>query len=196
MAFGDAAGEQTREERLAIARRYRERRGAELRALAAPFADGEVVAAGEFSTIPTEAIASIPLLGMVLLPLARRRSRRSRKASGLAPAILLALTAAEVHALALERAGLRRDETEVRPARSWPRPEVSAERGGRAFMRDRVLLHVPDADEPLTLYAPTLRTNPWSAEVVRLLGGEAPEPLDLGPNRDADREEPLDSGIS
>jgi hypothetical protein len=46
-------------------------------------------------------------------------------------------------------------------------------------MRDKVLLHVPDADEPLTLYAPTLRTNPWSAEVVRMLGGEAPDPIDL-----------------
>lgn len=192
MAFGDAAGEQTREERLAIARRYRARRGAELRELAAGAVDGEVVAAGEFSTVPTEAIASIPGLGMLLLPLARRRSRKV----GLSPLLLLALTVDAVHALALDAAGLRRNETEVRPARSWPRSEVTAERGGRAFMRDRVLLHVPDADEPLTLYAPTLRTNPWSAEVVRLLGGEAPEPMDLGPNRDIDREERLDSGIS
>ena len=46
-------------------------------------------------------------------------------------------------------------------------------------MRTVVTLAVPDAEEPLTLYAPSLRTNPWSAEVVRLLGGEAPEPLDL-----------------
>jgi hypothetical protein len=178
VAFGDAAGEQTQEERLAIARRYRERRGAELRALAAPHVDGEVVAAGEFSTVPTEAIASVPLLGMLFLPLARRRSRRGNM--GLSPAILLALTPGSVDALAVEAAGLRRDETTVEPARKWPRPEVTAERGGRAFMRDVVLLHVPDADEPLKLYAPTLRTNPWSAEVVRLLGGDAPEPLDLG----------------
>lgn len=176
MAFGDAAGEQTREERLEIARRYRERRGAELRALAASAADGEVLAAGEFSTVPTEAIASIPGLGMVLLPIARRRSRKL----GLSPKILLAVTEAAVEALLLEAAGLRRDETEVRPGRSWPREEVRAENGGRAFMRDKVLLHVPDAGEPLTLYAPSLRTSPWSAEVVRLLGGEAPDPLDLG----------------
>jgi hypothetical protein len=175
VAFGDAAGEQTREERLEIARRYRERRGAELRALAVPHVDGEVVAAGELSTVPTEAIASIPLLGMLLLPLARRRSRKL----GLSPAILLALTATTVDALALEAAGLRRDETAVEPGRSWPRAEVRAERGGRAFMRDVVLLHVPDEDDPLKLYAPTLRTNPWSAEVVRLLGAEVPEPLDL-----------------
>lgn len=180
MAFGDASGEQTQEERLAIARRYRERRGAELRALAQPFADGEIVAAGEFSTVPTEAIASIPGLGMLLLPLARRRSRRT----GLSPKVLLALTADTAHALAIDAAGLRRDENEVRPARSWPRGEVSAERGGRAFMRDVVLLHVPDSAGPLKLYAPTLRTSPWSAEVVRLLGGEAPEPLDLGGGED------------
>lgn len=190
MAFGDAAGEQTREERLEIARRYRERRGAELRALAATRVEAEVLAAGEFSTVPTEAIASIPLLGMLLLPLARRRSRRLE----LAPTILLALTDADVHALALERAGMRRDETEVAPGRAWPRPEVRAERDGRAFMRDVVLLHVPGAAEPLKLYAPTLRTNPWSAEVVRLLGGEAPEPMDLGSERSIDQGHPSDSG--
>jgi hypothetical protein len=49
----------------------------------------------------------------------------------------------------------------------------------KAFMRTLVTLDVPDAEEPLTLYAPSLRTNPWSAEVVRLLGGDAPDPLDL-----------------
>ncbi len=178
-ALGDA-GEQTREERLAIARNYRERRGRELRELAARAVDAEVVAAGEFSTVPTEAIASIPGLGMLMLPLARRRSRRV----GLSPTIMLALTADTVHALAVESAGLRRDETEIHEARSWPRADVSVERGGRAFMRDKLLLHVPGEDEPLTLFAPTLRTNPWSSEVVRLLGGDAPDPIDLeGPNR-------------
>lgn len=178
MAFGDAAGEQTGEERLEIARRYRERRREELLGLARPaVADGEVVAAGEFSTVPTEAIAAIPGLGMLLLPIARRRSRRA----GLSPKLMLALTADTVHALAVHAAGLRRDETAVEPAKSWPRDQVSAERAGRAFMRDKILLHVPGEPEPLTLFAPTLRTNPWSAEVVRLLGGEAPEPIDLTP---------------
>jgi hypothetical protein len=174
-ALGDG-GEQTREERAEIARRYRERRGRELRELASRAVEGEVVAAGELSTVPTEAIASIPGLGMLMLPLARRRSRRV----GLSPQIMLALDATTVHALTLDPAGLRRDETKVKEARSWPRSEVTAERAGKAFMRDKVLLHVPDAEEPLTLYAPSLRTNPWSAEVVRLLGGEAREPLELG----------------
>jgi hypothetical protein len=181
VAFGDAAGEQTQAERLEIARRYRERRREEIRALAATVVAGEIEAAGEFSTVPTEAIASIPGLGMLLLPLARRRSHRT----GLAPGVLLVITRDEVHALALETAGLRRDETTAQPGLSWPRPEVSAERGGRAFMRDKILLHVPDRDEPITLYAPSLRTNPWSAEVVRLLGGEAPDPLDLGGDHDS-----------
>jgi hypothetical protein len=176
VAFGDAAGEQTSEERAEIARRYRERRGRELRALAAAAVHAEILAAGEFSTVPTEAIASIPGLGMAMLPIARRRSRRL----GLSPRILLALGAETTFALTLDPAGLRRDETKVAEAREWPRAAVRAETAGRAFMRDRVLLHVPDADEPIKLYAPRLRTNPWSAEVVRLLGGEAPEPLDIG----------------
>lgn len=176
MAFGDAAGEQTQAERLEIARRYRKRRGDEIKALAASVVAGEIDAAGEFSTVPTEAIASIPGLGMLLLPVARRRSRRS----GLAPRVLIAITPERVHALTVETAGLRRDETTVAEGKSWARPDVTAERGGRAFMRDKVLLHVPDREQPITLYAPSLRTNPWSAEVVRLLGGEAPEPFDLG----------------
>jgi hypothetical protein len=167
--------DQTREERLEIARRYRERRRAELHALAAPHIDGEVIAAGEFSTIATESLAAVPGIGMLLLPLARRRSRRS----GLAPKLLLALDAEHLHALELRAADLRRDTTQVSDGPSWPRSEVSAERAGRVLMRDRIDLNVPDRDEPIRLYAPSLITNPWSAEVVRLLGAEAPEPLDL-----------------
>lgn len=175
-------GEQTREERLAIARRYRERRGSELRALAGTAIEGEVVAAGEFSTVPTEALAAVPGIGMLLLPLARRRSRRI----GLTPKILLALDRDHVYALRMQPTGVRRDADEVSKGRCWKRDEVSVERGGRAFMRDRINLTVPDEDEPLVLYAPSLVTNPWSAEVVRLLGGEAPEPLDLDAERQPD----------
>jgi hypothetical protein len=182
VAFGDASGEQTQAERLAIARRYRERRRDQLKAQASAAVEGEVLAAGEFSTVPTEAIASIPGLGMLLLPLARRRSRKS----GLSPKVLVAITADRVHALAVDAAGLRRDETSIEPGRDWPRQQVSAERGGRAFMRDKILLHVPDATEPLLLYAPSLLTNPWSAEVVRMLGAEAPEPINLGDPAAAD----------
>ena len=169
------ADDQTREERLEIARRYRERRRNELRELASRVIDGEVLAAGEFSTVPTEALAAIPGLGMLLLPLANRRARKS----GLPPKLLLALDAETLHALELKPADLRRDRNEVSALRTWPRDAVSVERTGRALMRDRLDLHVPDRDEPIKLFAPPLLTNPWSAEVVRLLGGEAPDPLDL-----------------
>lgn len=168
--------EQTREERLEIARRYRERRGRELRELAGRCVEGEVEAAGEFSSVPTEALAAIPGLGMLMLPYARWRSRKA----GLPPKLLLAIGGDTVHVLELVPADLRRDEAKVSKLRAWPRGGVRVESVRRAFMREVVTLAVPDRDEPLTLYAPSLRTNPWSAEVVRLLGGETPQPLDLG----------------
>jgi hypothetical protein len=168
--------DQTREERLEIARRDRERRGAELRALAAPHVAGEVEAAGEFSSVPKEAMAAIPFVGVLLIPWARWRARRL----GLPLRGLLALDAERVYMLDLQGGDLRRDVAAAAEFASWPRAEVSAERAGRAFMRDRVDLTVPDRDEPIRLFAPPLIRNPWASEVVRLLGGEAPEPLDLG----------------
>lgn len=167
--------EQTREERLEIARRYRERRGKELRALAATAVEGEVVAAGEFSSVPKEAMAAIPFIGVLMVPWARLRARRS----GLPQELLIALDRVHVHVLELEKPGIGSDRLAVSPFRTWPRAAVGVESVRRAFMRTIVTLRVPDADEPLTLYAPSLRTNPWSSEVVRLLGGDAPEPLDL-----------------
>lgn len=167
---------QTREERLEVARRYRERRGRELRELAQTAVDdGAVEAAGEFSAVPTEALAAVPGVGMLMLPFARRKARKL----GLAPKLLLALDAEHLHALELRPTDMRRDHADASEILSWPRGEVSIERAGRAFMRDKVLLHVPDREEPIELFAPSLTTNPWSAEVVRLLGGEAPDPLDL-----------------
>ena len=172
---GPSGGEETREERLEIARRYRERRGRELRELAATVVEGEVVAAGEFSSVPKEAMAAIPFVGVLMVPWARLRARRS----GLPQELLIALDADEVHMLALDRPGMSSDQLRVSPFRRWPRAAVRVESVRRAFMRTVVTLRVPESDEPLTLYAPSLRTNPWSSEVVRLLGGDAPEPLDL-----------------
>lgn len=173
-SFPDVAetdDEQSRTERLEIARRYRERRGAELKALAAAGA-GRIEAAGEFGTVPTEALASVPGLGLLLVPLARRRSRRS----GLPPKLLLALD--DDHLIAFEIGSA--PASSAREVQRWTRHGCSIERSGRVFMRDRLALAVPDRDQPITLYVSSLITNPWSAEVVRLLGGEAPEPLDLG----------------
>lgn len=175
MAPDSGPEEQSREERLEIARRYRERRGAELKALAAPLVDGEVEAAGEFSSVPKEAMAAIPFVGVLLIPWARWRARRL----GLPLRGLIALDAERVHLLDLQASDMRRDATVASEFASWPRGEVSAENAGRAFMRDRIDLTVPGRDEPIRLFAPPLIRNPWSAEVVRLLGGEAPEPLDL-----------------
>lgn len=167
--------EQSREERLQIARRYRERRGRELRDLAAGAVQGEVVAAGEFSAAPTEAMAAVPFIGIVMVPWARWRARRT----GLPLSMLLALTADELVVLDLEKQDLRSDRTAAKPFRSWPRSAARVTGVERAFMRTVVTLETAGEEDPLTLYAPSLRTNPWSAEIVRLLGGEAPEPLDL-----------------
>lgn len=168
--------EQSLEERREIARRYRERRGRELRELAAPCVDGEVEAAGEFSGVPTEALAAIPVLGMFTVPLGRMRARRA----GLPTAILAAIGPETVYLLERTTDDGERDRIVAKPAMSWPRSSVRVRSMRRAFMREVVELGVPDREEPLLLYAPSLRTNPWSAEVVRLLGGDAPEPLDLG----------------
>lgn len=171
--------EQSQEERLAIARRYREQRGLELRQLAASGIAGaepdSIEAAGEFSTVPTESIASIPGLGIFLIPIAKRRAAKL----GLTPQVLVALTAEQVHVLKLRPAGIRRPLAEIEPGRSWPRAEVQVEAAGRAFMREKFELRHGE-EPPLLLFAPSLKTNPWSAAVIRLLGGEAPEPLDLG----------------
>lgn len=170
--------EQSKEERLEIARRYRERRGRELRELAARGIEGagvdSIEAAGEFSTVPTESIASIPGLGIFLVPIARRRAAKL----GLTPQILIAVRSDRVDALKMRPAGIRHAVTRIDPGRCWPRAEVAVEAAGPAFMREKFELRV-EGEEPLMLYAPTLKTNPWSADVVRLLGGEAPPPIDL-----------------
>ena len=165
--------EQTLDERQEIARRYRERRGSELRELASSATGGEVEAAGEFSGVPTEALAAIPVLGMFTVPWARMRARRA----GMPVSALVAIDADEVHLLERTKEA---DRPVAKPWLSFPRGAVRVLSMRKGFMREVVELDVPDRDDPLVLYAPSLRTNPWSAEVVRLLGGEAPEPLDLG----------------
>jgi len=61
---------------------------------------------------------------------------------------------------------------------SWPREQVSVASVRPRFMRSEVAIDTGE-EKPLILYVSSLRTNPWSAEIVRALGGEAPEPLDL-----------------
>jgi hypothetical protein len=123
--------EQSREERLEIARRYRARRGQELKDLAAGAVDGEVVAAGEFGAAPQEAMAAIPFIGIVMVPWARWRARRA----GLPLQMLIALTADDVHLLELDKPDLRSDAHEARPFKSWPRAGVRVGEAARRRSR-------------------------------------------------------------
>lgn len=164
--------EQTEAERLEIARRYRARRRDELLELARPHTNGEPLAAGEFSTLPLESLAAIPIIGALFAILVRLRGSRRR----LTPNVIVAVDADTVHLLGT-RKGI--EGVEVSPLDSWPRTAVSVRSVRPAFMRERVTLELPEGAEQV-LYATPLRTNPWSAAVIRELGGEAPEPMDLG----------------
>jgi hypothetical protein len=167
----DSKEEQSEAERLAVARRYRELHGQELRQLAGAEVPGDVEEVGELSTVPLEALAAVPILGAFLALWGRLRGRHR----GPGPEVLLALDADRLYLLSL------RSEPEGRQAHlseSWPRADVSVSSVRRKFMRDEVTLELP-GERRLRLYAPPLRTNPWTAGVVRALGGEAPEPLDL-----------------
>lgn len=169
--FGDR-DEQSEQERLETARRYREQHRRELHELGEPVLPREATAVGEFSTLPLESLAAIPLVGAFFAFVAR--ARQSRKA--ITPNVLLAVDAAEVHLLAIEAEVRGRKAREIS---TWSRDAVHVEAVKPRFMRDEVVLDIRGA-EPLRLYAARLRTNPWASEVVRALGGEAPEPIDLG----------------
>jgi hypothetical protein len=163
--------EQSEQERLEIARRYREQHRRDLDELARPALPREATAVGEFSTLPLESLAAVPLVGAFFAFIARARQSRKR----ITPNVLLVVDPEEVHLLAVE--------SEVRGPKarkieSWSRDAVSVEAVRPRFMRDEVVLDVGGAD-PLRLFATRLRTNPWAAEVVRALGGEAPDPIDL-----------------
>lgn len=168
----DDSEEQSEAERLRIARRYRRRRGEELRGLAAAHSESEILAAGEFSTAPIETLAAIPVFGALFAAFARiRSSSRDR----ITPNVLLAVDERRLHLLALNP-GVRGVESE--PLESWSLDDARVASVRPRFMREEVVIEIDDHD-PLKLYASSLRTNPWAAEVVRKLGGDAPEPLDL-----------------
>lgn len=171
--------EQSEQERLEIARRYREQRRGELAELVAPLLPRRPTAVGEFSTLPLESLAAIPLVGAFFAFVARARQSRKR----ITPNVLLALDPDEAHLLAID------SELRGPTARliwSRPRDTVRVAAVEPRFIRDEVVLEAGD-DDPLTLYAARLRTNPWAAEVVRELGGDAPEPIDLGSGEEAGR---------
>ena len=164
--------EQSEADRLAISRRYREQRGRELRELAQANLPREVTEVGQFSTVPIEALAAIPIAGAFVAFIARTRRARG----DLTQNVLLALDEQELHLLSM-RGELEGSRAE--PVSAWPRADVRVGAIEAKFMRDRVTFEIA-GEEPLRLFASSLRTNPWAAALVKALGGDAPEPLDLG----------------
>lgn len=174
MGTFEGGDEVAEDERLATARRYRKARTEELRGMVADGVDGEVLEVGKFSRFPFEALAAIPILGVFFALYARLRGWRRGGASD----ALIALDRDEVYVFdlgATDSSGRRPVELADRLSRS----RVRAAAVGKAFTRDKVTFELADREKDLVLYASTLRTNPWAAGVVRALGGEAPEPLDL-----------------
>jgi hypothetical protein len=164
--------DQSEEERLAVARRFRKQKTERLRALVRPVIGAEPVEVGEFSTRPLEALAAVPLIGAFLALGARAGRGRQR----LDPEVLLALDADTAYLLAIK------NEVEgPRVSEIWSRPRSELRVTGvtQKFMRQQVEIELEGEGEPLRLYANSLRANPWAAGVVRALGGEAPEPRDL-----------------
>jgi hypothetical protein len=165
--------DQSEAERLAVARRFRARKTEQLEGLVRPLIEAEPLAVGEFSTRPLEALAAVPLVG-AFLALGSRIAGSRRKLSA---DVLVAVDSERVHLLSLrnEVAG---------PAATllWSRPRADARVVSLApkFMREQVLIEIDGEEKPLRLFANALRTNPWAAGVVRALGGDAPEPRDLG----------------
>jgi hypothetical protein len=164
--------DQSEEERLAVARRFREQKTERLRDLVRPVIEAEPLEVGEFSTRPLEALAAVPMVGAFLALGARAGRGRQR----LSPDVLLALDAEQAHLLAVKNdvAG-----PQLTPIWSRPRSELTINSVTQKFMRQQVEIALEGESEPLRLYANALSANPWAAGVVRALGGEAPEPRDL-----------------
>jgi hypothetical protein len=172
----DDIKEQSERERLEIARRYREQHGRELRELIQPEVEGDVLEVGEFSTVPIEALAAVPFLG-AFLALATRVPPSRR---GLGRNVLLTLDRDDVYLLSV---GTEKQAAKVSLVSRWPRSAVRVTSVEPRFMREAVTLEI-EGQEPLTLFASSLRTNPWGAALIRALGGKAPDPLDLRPSDD------------
>lgn len=169
----DDVKEQSERERLEIARRYREHHRLELRELAQPEVGGELFEVGEFSTVPIEALAAVPFLGAFLALATRVRPARR----GLGRNVLLALDPDDAYLLSV---GTKPEGRRASLVSRWPRSAVRIASVEPRFMREAVTLEI-EGHDPLTLYASSLRANPWAAAVIRALGGDAPEPLDLRP---------------
>lgn len=174
--------DQSETERLEVARRFRAKKTDDLKALVRPLIDAEPLEVGEFSTRPLEALAAVPIVGAFLA----LGSRAARSRSKLSADVLVAVDAEQVHLLSL-----RNEVTGPKAAPIWSRPRGQARVVSVApkFMREEVVIDLDGEEKPLRLYANALKTNPWAAGVVRALGGDAPQPMDLSaPPEPASRE--------
>ncbi len=166
--------DQTEEERLAVARRFRAQKTERLHDLVRPLIGVEPLEVGEFSTRPLEALAAVPVVGAFLA----LGARLQHGSDGLSREVLLALDAAQAHLLS------RREEVAGPRAEliwSRPRTDLRVLSVTQKFMREQVEIEISGEEKHLRLYATSLKANPWAAGVVRALGGEAPEPRDLSP---------------
>ena len=165
----DGADEQSEAERRAIARRYRAKRGEELTELARRAGIEAPEAVGEFASVPLEDLAAIPFVGAAAAAVARLKGHRH----GLPNQLLLAVDAGGVHALERRPAAPEGDPG-VRVVKRWERDSIAVEAVRKQSLKTAVSFAVRGEDKPLVLYTTSLQLNPWSADVVNLLGGEVP----------------------
>lgn len=165
----DGPDEQSEAERRAIARRYRAKRGEQLTELARRAGIEAPQAVGEFASVPLEDLAAIPLVGAAAAAVARLKGHRH----GLPNQLLLAIDANGVHALE-RRAAPPEGESGVRVVKRWDRGSIRVEAVRKQSLKTAVSFTLEGEDKPLVLYTTSLQLNPWSADVVSLLGGEVP----------------------
>lgn len=169
LGSADGADEQSEAERRRIARRYRERRGTELEDLARRAGIEAPEAVGEFASVPLEDFAAIPLVGAAAAAVARLKGHRH----GLPSQFLLAVDGAGVHAIGRRSTAADR-ERDAKVIKHWPSGSIRVAKVRKQSLKTAVEFDVDGADKPLILYTTSLQLNPWSAEVVSLLGGEVP----------------------
>lgn len=170
MLFESKADEIDPAERRDVARRYRDQRTRELREAAERAVGHPVQAAGTFHSKLSILFKLIPVFGWITA--ARHRGRAKRL--GVPQFMLLALDEKHVHVVDSRPPG---GDGAGGLMASWPRSSVTVTSVTPAGSDHRISLAIAGEGE-VELYATSLRTNPWSAEVVRMLGGEVPDAID------------------
>lgn len=169
LGSADEADEQSAAERREIARRYRARRGEELIEIARRAGVEAPEAVGEFASVPLEDFAAIPLVGALAAGIAKLKGHRH----GLPNQLFLAVDSTAVHAIE-RRWTQAHTELSVRAIKRWDRGSVRVGRVRKQSLKSEITFAIEGEDKSLVLYTTSLQLNPWSAEVVGLLGGDVP----------------------